>query len=110
VVSESDYDLLPKDRRLAKVVVAKDRLTFVRQALETKCRMVRRLEKDPRELDLEVLEGPSKGQIMYGIYALNRDELTLAYNYRGRVGKRPTRFVSDGINGIRVVVLKRATR
>lgn len=57
--------------------------------------------KEPRQIDLTVLEGPEneKGKVAQGIYKLDGDKLTLHLSHPG--GERPTSFESkEGENCI----------
>ena len=62
--------------------------------------------KQPRAIDLTVIEGPQKGQTYHGIYKLVRDTYTICRNVEP--GKeRPTEFVTKPNSGLMLVVWKR---
>jgi uncharacterized protein (TIGR03067 family) len=53
--------------------------------------------KDPRAIDLTDADGPYKGKVLLGIYALKDDELMECFAPPGKA--RPTRFATDAATG-----------
>jgi uncharacterized protein (TIGR03067 family) len=48
--------------------------------------------KSPKAIDVTMIEGPSKGTVMLGIYAIDGDTLKVCFDPHGK--KRPTEFKS----------------
>jgi uncharacterized protein (TIGR03067 family) len=48
--------------------------------------------KSPKTIDVTMLEGPSKGTVMLGIYEFDADTLKVCFDPEGK--KRPTEFKS----------------
>lgn len=62
-------------------------------------------DKKPAEMDLELEDGPDKGQTRCAIYKLEKDILTICLN-----GVRPTEFKSTADNGALLSVYKRVRK
>ena len=62
--------------------------------------------KKPKHIDVTFRAGPDKGKTLRGIYVLKGDDLKVAFSFPP--GKaRPTKFSSDGEEGVEVLFLKR---
>lgn len=66
--------------------------------------------KSPKQIDLFPVDGPRKGQLVPGIYALENGKLKLCINIFGSdSGLRPARFKTQDHDGVAYAVLERAT-
>jgi uncharacterized protein (TIGR03067 family) len=63
------------------------------------------LSKKPKTIDIEIMEGPQKGETMKGIYKLEGDTYTVCLAFKGK--DRPTDFASKPGSGHVLEVLKR---
>jgi uncharacterized protein (TIGR03067 family) len=64
--------------------------------------------KDPKTIDFQDSDGPFKGQVRFGIYRLDGDELTLCLAPIEQ--KRPKKFESVKGSGVSLDVWKRQTK
>ena len=63
------------------------------------------VEQDPPHIDIDFVEGPEAGEWSYGIYRLERDELTLCLGLTG--SPRPQRFATKSGSGAALERLRR---
>jgi uncharacterized protein (TIGR03067 family) len=71
----------------------------------THSRHTLRPNKNPKEIDIEILDGPDKGKTLPGIYAVDGDELRLCINRAGK--DRPKKFESEAGSENVLQVLKK---
>jgi uncharacterized protein (TIGR03067 family) len=64
--------------------------------------------KSPKTIDVTMVEGPSKGKVMLGIYELDADTLKVCFDPEGKT--RPTEFKSPPGSKIFVNVYKRVEK
>jgi uncharacterized protein (TIGR03067 family) len=64
--------------------------------------------KSPKTIDVTMIEGPSKGAVMLGIYEISDDTLKVCFDSEGK--KRPTEFKSPAGSETFVNVHKRAKK
>jgi RNA polymerase sigma factor (sigma-70 family) len=83
-----------------KFVIEKDNIRYPDSELAD--RIVALRPTSPRQIDLEVLSGPLKGNSFLGIYKLEGDELTICHGKN-----RPTAFASPKGSGHSLIVLRR---
>lgn len=70
----------------------KDTLTVVGNGLATIHKLTFRPNRRPKELDFEITNGATAGQIVYAIYRMEDDKLTICMGTQ----RRPTAFSDDG--------------
>jgi uncharacterized protein (TIGR03067 family) len=64
--------------------------------------------KSPKNIDVTMTEGPSKGAVMFGIYEFSGDTLKVCFDAEGK--KRPTEFKSPPGSQVFVNVHKRVKK
>ncbi len=65
------------------------------------------VERKPSHIDIEFVEGPETGEWSYGIYRLDKDELTICLGLTG--ASRPTRFATTKGSGHALEHLRRVS-
>jgi uncharacterized protein (TIGR03067 family) len=64
------------------------------------------LKNPPNKIDMIILAEPMKGRVLYGIYSIEEDTLTICGNHRGQK-IRPTEFKTKPGDGQSLIILKR---
>jgi uncharacterized protein (TIGR03067 family) len=79
----------------SKIVVNGDRFNTLSPEGDYLGEFAINIETSPKEIDIHFIEGPHAGQYSYGIFELNRDELTFCLGLVG--ASRPTEFDTNGL-------------
>jgi uncharacterized protein (TIGR03067 family) len=95
------------DLKNAKLVVKREHYSFTLG--ETRLEITFKMDagKNPKTIDLTVVEGPEKGKVYRGIYKLEGDIYTICRTNEPDKD-RPTKFGTEPGSGLIMVVWKRA--
>lgn len=97
------------EARMFRIAVAGDRLTFAAGGDDRVARFTLDPARSPRAIDLTWLDGPGKGQVVRGIYSLDRGRLRLCVPNpkTGDAGARPRGFTAAAGEGRMLFTLER---
>lgn len=90
----------------ARLVVQGPKYSLVLGDTRLEMTHVLHADKQPKEMDLTIAEGPEKGKVFHAIYQLEGDTLTVCRNIKPDVD-RPAEFASKPDTGLMLVVWKR---
>lgn len=110
VSSESSGQKVPAEQLKELVLIFEGDKHTVKMGSEVIQAGTQKLDaaKSPKEIDVTITEGPSKGTVMLGIYEFDGDTLKVCFDSAGK--KRPTEFKSPEGSGIFVNVHKRVEK
>ena len=104
--NEEGRTLLPTRVKGAKIVVTGDTMKVFEQNKQRHMTFTLGPTKEPRTIDMIVVEGKQKDKTSQGIYALEGDMLKLCIALPGKA--RPASFAPSQGSGAMLFVLKRA--
>jgi uncharacterized protein (TIGR03067 family) len=102
----NDGKAAPEDAlKKLELTVKGNESAFKRGDDVTHGRYILRPDKDPKELNIEILDGPNKGKTFPAIYAFDGAELRICLNRGGK--DRPRKFESEAGSKNVLEVLKK---